>query len=237
MSNPSQYPNANYGLCNQHSMCRALASLPLESLRSHFLPAVVAPSPELGSDPVSRRLADDLVMVLSVRGGRNGVGIGNEGDSYVVAQHLAAAWPAAVDELWKQALINQRNLKLQVIPVATADKPPAIYTVACSHWTVGGQLFRLENVLQKALPNGALVTVTSAKAMFVWPIASKREIRNIPLLLKTVRSLGKVLGPQMSSSYYWLYQNELYDLHVTGDGTQIRFPIELRDPFLALPGE
>jgi hypothetical protein len=240
MSN--QYPNPDYHqsgqyppppLCNQHPMCSALSSIPLQKLMPHLLPAVVAPSPELGSDPVTRKLADDLVMVLTVRKGKRGPGKGT--DAYIVAHHLVAAWQVPVEDLWRQALANQRDIKLTVLQLTKT--PPAIHTVASSGWTVGGQVFRLEEVLRQALPHGALVNVASDKGMFVWPIGSKREVRNIPYFVDTARKFSKQLGPPLSSNYYWLYQGTLYNLHIIGDGSKINIPIELRDTFIALAEE
>jgi len=223
-------------LCNQHPMCRTLSSVPLQVLRPHFMPAVVAPSPELGADPVSKALSDDLMLVLSIRGGPHG--LGGDSDGYIVAQHLASAWPIAVDELWKQAFINQRGLELKVFPVAAMNAPPAIHAVACNDWLVGAQAFRLEEVLRQALPHGALVTVSSSKSMFVWPIASRRELQNMAYFLDTARELGQAMGPRLSSRCFWLYQGTLHDLNVrdvSGGDAKISLSAGMRDVFLSLP--
>ena len=121
----------------------------------------------LGEDPSPSDFHPDLVGAVVVKG--------RQDEPLVLTRHLAATWQVPAARLWDDALAALGVEPLEVQELRHARDPRRGVRGDRLGWPGAAHMFRLEQVLGRRLPLGALVMVTDDNSFVALPLDSGRD--------------------------------------------------------------
>ncbi|ACU76331.1 hypothetical protein Caci_7506 [Catenulispora acidiphila DSM 44928] len=164
-------------------VCRTVAGVP-SSLLPLQLRVVVQPAgAPLGEDPFTADFHPDLVGAVVVKG--------RQDEPLVLTRHLAATWQVPAARLWDDALAALGVEPLDVRSFPLPGTRAEAYAVTGLGWPGAAHMFRLEQVLGRRLPLGALVMVTDHNSFVALPLESNATLGSASAFWELNERLGR----------------------------------------------
>jgi hypothetical protein len=177
---------------------RIAPHLVLRLMRRADLPA--------GYDVVSTVLSDELFGLLCVQEqGRDGVRPVGNAD--------AQRWGSDPRTLWGWGLDNLRRDEISVRPTDTTTGN-RLHVVMGRSGTASAQLLRVAELLHEPAPFGLFVAVPVHGVLIFMVLRSHADLRMVPFVINTGRSLGRS-SPMLSERLYWWHNGSLEHIGVT----------------------
>ncbi|MBS2534765.1 hypothetical protein KGQ20_18505 [Catenulispora sp. NF23] len=209
-------------------VCRTVAGVP-SSLLPLQLRVVVQPAgAPLGDDAFTVAFHPDLIGAVVVKG--------RQDEALVLTRHLAATWQVPAARLWEDAL---RALSVEPLDVRQFTLPASrteAYSVTGMGWPGAAHMFRLEPVLSRRLPLGALVMLMDGNSFVALPLESNATLHAASALWDLNETLGRHALEPLPPRLLWVRGWTVRDLNAAVvDGTfTATLPRELGAPLAEL---
>jgi hypothetical protein len=207
-------------------VCQVLLGTPFVQTQPNLRLLVVPPRRELGADPISHVVGNQVVIALCVKTQKSD-------EMFLVPRHVADGWGVPVPQLWQIALANLETEPMNGQPFDLAPGVQLYVINGMGGFPGAAQVYRLPQLLGSPLSYGALVTFPTNNAFCAVPVRTGEELSLVPYLVSVTRRMADADPMPISpTGVFWYHDYTLVDLEaqITADGSaRLRVPAGLRE--------